>query len=207
MFTGIIQQLGTIVSVQTVDFVAVLRVDTHGWAHHPDPGDSIAVNGCCLTVTEDEDSQPGTLRFDVIQQSLRLTTLGGLVQGSPVNLEHAVTPSTMLGGHIVQGHIDGMGTVTDVQHSESESRVRVQPPAELMTAIIEKGSIALDGVSLTVASLAADSFEVALIPTTLRDTTLGRAEIGTPLNLETDYVAKTVVNWLEKQQADRLVVP
>lgn len=195
MFTGIVQQLGAVVSLDPNDFGATLRIDPASWSHEPNPGDSIAVNGCCLTVTPDAE---GRLRFDVIRQTLDATNLGALKEGDPVNLEHAVTPQTMLGGHIVQGHIDGVGRVSRVVKSDEEWRVRIEPPGALMECIVEKGSIAVDGTSLTLASVGETWFEVALIPTTLELTTLGRLGDGDRVNLETDYVAKTVVNWLRR---------
>jgi riboflavin synthase alpha subunit len=201
MFTGIVQVLGEVLAVERVDFGAVLRIDPKRWEHRPEPGESIAVNGCCLTATgPGEGAPPGSLRFDVIQQTLRLTNLGDLRPGDPVNLEPAVTASSMLSGHIVQGHIDGVGVTTEVQKDDSEWRIRIQPPEHLLDVIIDKGSVALDGVSLTVASLDDGTFEVALIPTTLAITTLGRAAAGTRFNIEADYVAKTVVHWLERHQ-------
>jgi len=201
MFTGIVQVLGSVASIERVDFGAVLTIDPKGWTHAPKPGQSIAVNGCCLTVTEPAADAPrGMFRFDVIQQTLRLTNLGDLGEGDPVNLEPAVTPTQMLSGHVVQGHIDGVGMVRDVQRDENEWRLRIDPPEELRDYIIDKGSVALDGVSMTVAGLDERGFEVALIPTTLQITTLGRAKAGTRLNIETDYIAKTVVHWLKRQE-------
>ena len=195
MFTGIVQHLGEVVSLESNDFGAVLRIDADNWSHNPTRGDSIAINGCCLTLAGDSD---GGMCFDVIRQTLEITTLGGLAQGDPVNLEHAVTPSTMLGGHIVQGHIDGVGIVDEVTKETSEWRMRIRPPEELLLYMVKKGSIALDGTSLTIARMGDDFLEVALIPTTLKLTTLGRLEPGDRVNLETDYIAKTVVNWLER---------
>lgn len=200
MFTGIVQALGAVASIERVDFGAVLTIDPKGWPHRPKEGESIAVNGCCLTVTgPGEDTPPGMFRFDVIRQTLRLTNLGDLKEGAPVNLEPAVTPTQMLSGHIVQGHIDGVGVAREIQRDENEWRIRIDPPEELRDYIIDKGSVALDGVSMTVAGLDERGFEVALIPTTLEITTLGKAEAGTRLNIETDYIAKTVVHWLKRQ--------
>src|SRR5438552_6979827 len=228
MFTGIIQQLGDVASVQANDFGVLMRIDPCGWAHRPALGDSIAVNGCCLTVADDvtpasrrvpaagssglmqpadssEISPRGRggsprdfLCFDLIQQTLAVTTLGGVKPGDSVNLEHAVTPSTLLGGHIVQGHVDGVGTVVNIVADTSQHRLRISAPPDLMPCIVEKGSIAVDGVSLTVAAAGPDWFEAALIPTTLRLTTLGLLRVGSRANLETDYLAKTVVNYLRR---------
>jgi riboflavin synthase alpha subunit len=200
MFTGIVQLLGSVAAIEPVDFGAVLRIDPGRWDHHPRPGESIAVNGCCLTVTDPGPGQaPGMLRFDVIQQTLRVTNLGDLKAGDVVNLEPAVTADQMLSGHIVQGHIDGVGLTTGVQRDETEWRVTITPPPDLLDYIIERGSVALDGVSLTVAELREDCFDVALIPTTLQITTLGRSEVGRRVNIETDYIAKTVVHYLRRR--------
>jgi len=202
MFTGIVQHVGTVDAVQRVDFGARIVIDARGWSHRPCGGDSIAVSGCCLTVCGNE-SDPvagGRLTFDVIRQTLTVTALGDLAGGHRVNLEHAVTPETMLGGHVVQGHIDGVGVVRETIRNESEWRVTIEPPAELLDQIVEKGSIAVDGVSLTLASVSDEAFEVALIPTTLERTTLSRAEAGTRVNIETDYIAKTVVHWLRRNR-------
>lgn len=163
----------------------------------PIHGESIAVNGCCLTIAD--TSEPGCLIFDVVNQTLAATTLGTLSRGDRVNLEHAVTPTTLMGGHIVQGHIDAVGTVHHVDQSSGAWRVRIDVPRQLMEAIVEKGSIAVDGVSLTVAAAGDTWFDVALIPTTLRDTTLISLTQGMRVNLETDYLAKTVVNWLQRR--------
>jgi riboflavin synthase len=202
MFTGIVQHVGTVDAIRRVDFGARLVIDARGWDHVPCGGDSIAVSGCCLTVSGDGSTpvEGGILAFDVIRQTLDVTALGDLSEGQGVNLEHAVTPSTMLGGHVVQGHIDGVGVVRDVLESEEEWRVTIEPPADLMDQIVEKGSIAVDGVSLTLARVTDDAFEVALIPTTLERTTLSRAQVGTRANIETDYIAKTVVNWLRRNR-------
>lgn len=201
MFTGLVQQLGSVRSVDTAGGGAVLVIDPGAWDHRPEVGESIAVNGCCLTVAAPgvPSSAGRDLRFDVVEQTLSLTTLGSLRPGDPVNLESAVTPTTLLGGHVVQGHIDGVGIVRRVVRSGSDRRVTIEPPADLLDFIVDKGSIAVDGVSLTVSALADGSFDVALIPTTLRCTTLGGAREGAAVNVETDYVAKTVVHWLERR--------
>jgi len=208
MFTGIVEQLGRVADIQPNDFGAVIVIDTGGWDYQPGPGDSIAINGCCLTATADSEGnmKSALLRFDVIKQTLDLTTLGGLTKGDPVNLEHAVRASDVLGGHVVQGHVDGVGEVINVQKGTDEWRTRVRPPAHLMEYIVPQGSVALDGVSLTVADLGDDWCEVALIPTTLEVTTLGTADVGTKINIEADYIAKTVVHWLRQQKAGKLAL-
>ncbi len=199
MFTGIVQQRGEVIAVEPCDFGQALDIDTGGWDHHPSPGDSIAVNGCCLTVARDAGQG---LRFDVIRQTLEMTTLGSLVVGAGVNLEPAVTPRTLLSGHLVQGHVDGVGVVRGVTDTKSERRLRLEPPVALLEYIVDKGSIAVDGVSLTVASLGDAWFEVALIPTTIEQTTLGAVDVGDRVNLETDCIAKTVVSWLKRMNVD-----
>jgi riboflavin synthase len=203
MFTGIIEHLGTVASVEPGAGVATLRIDAGRWSHTPQPGESIAINGCCLTVAPDGadgTESPSMLRFDVVPQTLRLTTLGLLKPGDQVNLEHAVTSSTLMGGHIVQGHIDGVGVVMQLINDRDDWRMRIEPPHSLMDLIVDKGSIAVHGVSLTVACVGASWFEVALIPTTLKLTNLSGLRAAAKVNLEADYIAKTVVNWLKRNQ-------
>ncbi len=202
MFTGIIQHLGTIGDLQPNESGQVLCVEAGAWSEPVRAGDSIAVNGCCLTATGRDSGRvdAGVLQFDVIRQTLAVTALGELRAGDAVNLERAVTPTTLLSGHIVQGHIDGVGIVRRVHSSAAEWRVSIEPPPGLRASIVDKGSIAVEGVSLTVANLNAEGFEVALIPTTLRLTTLGRLREGQRVNLETDYLVKAVVHWLETRE-------
>jgi riboflavin synthase alpha subunit len=199
MFTGLIQHCGEVAAADSADAGMRLLVRIDGWSHTPALGESIAVNGSCLTMAEISEH---ALRFDVIPQTLRVTTLGDLRPGDRVNLEHAATPTTMLGGHIVQGHIDGVGIVQRVIRDGSEHRLVIQPldTTAAMRLIVDKGSIAVSGVSLTVASVAADRFEVALIPTTLALTNLGWLREGARINLEYDYIAKIVANWLERSR-------
>lgn len=203
MFTGIVQHLGEIAAVTPCGAGRTLHVDARGWGVHPAPGDSVAVNGCCLTVTRpDAASTAGAIRFDVVGQTLRTTTLGDLAAGDRVNLEPAVTAATMMSGHIVQGHIDGTATVRSVTRRDGEHWLRIEPPPALAEYIVDKGSVAVDGVSLTVAATGEAAgnpwFEVTLIPTTLEITTLGRLREGGKVNLETDYVAKIVVETLRR---------
>ena len=196
------QHLGRVASVEAVASGRRLWVDLLGWGHRPALGESISVDGCCLTVAE--TGPAAAVRFDVIQQTLGVTTLGGLAKGSAVNLEHSVTPATLLGGHIVQGHVDGVGRVVGVVRSAAEHRVRIAPPeASAMSLIVEKGSIAVNGVSLTVATVGKDWFEVALIPTTLNLTNLGSLMEGGGVNLEYDYIAKVVTNWLQHRDGGK----
>lgn len=149
MFTGIIQIMGRVADLKARPSGVRLVIDPGDWGHTPGRGDSIAVSGCCLTVAEPPDR---LLHFDVIQESLDKTILGDLAVGSPVNLEHAASASSFLDGHVVQGHVDGVGTITRVQTGE-DYRIRIQPPDHLMPYITPKGSISVDGVSMTVAAI------------------------------------------------------
>ena len=203
VFTGIVQHLGSVAAISQTAAGRRLTIDLAGWSHAPALGESIAVNGCCLTVA-DVALGKSLAHFDVIHQTLRLTTIGELSVEHRVNLEHSVTPSTMLGGHIVQGHVDGVGRIVAVNRSEGEIRLRINPPAvESMRLVVDKGSIAVNGVSLTVAGVGPDWFEVALIPTTLALTNLGSLRVGAGVNLEFDYVAKVVANWLDRRSAQK----
>ena len=157
-------------------------------------GDSISVNGVCLTVV---DSGDGAFTADVMRESLVRSSLGALTVGSPVNLERAVRVQDRLGGHVVQGHVDGTGEILSVQPDEHWTVVRVRLPEDLSRYVVEKGSITVDGVSLTVSALADDWFEVSLIPTTLGLTTLGHKGPGDPVNLEVDVIAKHVERLLQ----------
>ena len=194
MFTGIIQATGVITDRRPSPSATRLIVDPGTWGHSPSPGDSIAINGCCLTVATAPDPH---LAFDAIPETLAKTTLGAFEPGDRVHLEHAVTPSTLLGGHLLQGHVDGVADVLHVESGE-EHRIRISPPRELMRFISPKGSVAIDGVSLTVAALDDSWFEVALIPTTLELTTLGSLTPGDRVNFEADMINKMVVHRLEQ---------
>ncbi len=197
MFTGVVRQVGAVRSVQLASGGGVrLIVDTKEWSHRAGAGDSIALNGCCLTVVE-VASHGGLLAFDAVAETLAKTTLGALEAGQRVHVEHAVSATTLLDGHVVQGHVDGVAMVERVQPAEGW-RVRLRPPGELMAYIIPKGSVTLDGVSLTVAEVSPKDgwFEVALIPTTLEVTTLGEWKAGSRANIECDAMAKTVVHYL-----------
>jgi riboflavin synthase len=189
MFTGIVEELGQVTALTDLgDSVRLtLRgpVVVQGAGH----GDSIAVNGVCLTVTSrDRD----TFTADVMRETLDRSSLGALAPGDPVNLERPMRLDGRLGGHLVQGHVDGTGAIESRDHSEHWDVVRVSLPADLARYVVPKGSITVDGVSLTVASVDDLSFTVSLIPTTLELTTLGRKPVGDPVNLEVDVVAKYV---------------
>jgi riboflavin synthase len=167
-------------------------------------GQSVAVNGCCLTIAAlstgvSAGVSAGVMDFDVVPQTLSLTNLGLLKAGDEVHLERPLRVGDRLDGHIVQGHIDGVAKIIARQATEQECRLTVRTPREFAAQIVPKGSVTLDGVSLTLAAVREGEFEVALIPTTLAATALGRRPVGWPLNLETDILAKTIVFWLERQ--------
>jgi riboflavin synthase len=189
MFTGIVEELGEVVAVD--DLGDSVRLTLRGprvtaGARH---GDSIAVNGVCLTVVTASD---GAFAADVMRETLDRSSLGALAAGSPVNLERPTELGGRLGGHLVQGHVDGVGTILGRAPSQHWDVVTVGLPGALARYVVEKGSVAVDGVSLTVASVADDRFTVSLIPTTLALTTLGRKQPGDPVNLEVDVIAKYV---------------
>jgi riboflavin synthase len=207
VFTGIVEEVGTLVAREEQGDSAQLRIRARTVLEDTKLGDSIAVNGVCLTVTDVRD---GVWSTDVMAETLRRSSLGALEAGDPVNLERAVTPHTRLGGHLVQGHVDGVGTVLARTPGEHWEVVRLAVPAPLARYVVEKGSIAVDGVSLTVSAVSdltgattSDDgpwFEVSLIPTTLRETTLvGRAP-GDAVNLEVDVVAKYVERLMGAQR-------
>lgn len=194
MFTGIVEEVGTVVVREDRPDSAVLRIRAQRVLEDVALGDSIAVDGVCLTVTGVED---GVWSTDVMAETLRRSSLGGAVAGAAVNLERAVTPHTRLGGHLMQGHVDGVGSILARTPGADWEVVRIGLPPELARYVVEKGSVAVDGVSLTVSAVsAADDphpwFEVSLIPTTLRETTLGGRAPGDPVNLEVDVIAKYV---------------
>jgi riboflavin synthase len=189
VFTGIVEELGHLVAREQRGDGAVLTLHGPTVTSDARPGDSIAVSGTCLTVVE---VGAGTFTADVMEETLDRTTLATLAPGDAVNLERAVTPATRLGGHLVQGHVDGVGAVLARSPGSQWERVRVSLPDDLARYVVVKGSIAVDGVSLTVATVGEAWFEVGLIPTTLALTTLGRAGVGRPVNLEVDVIAKYV---------------
>ena len=189
MFTGIVEELGHVVSLAHGPDSAVVRIRGPLVTADAAPGASIAVNGICLTVVElDADS----FCVDVMAETLRRTCLGELTPGSPVNLERALAVGDRLGGHIVQGHVDGTGTILARQLGDRWEVVTISLPGELARYVVEKGSITVDGVSLTIAGLDDVSFQVSLIPTTLALTTLGTKQVGDLVNLEVDVLAKYV---------------
>jgi riboflavin synthase len=194
MFTGLIEDVGTVEAIDRTSDGARLRISTQ-LGNELALGDSIAVNGCCLTATAVADDRFET---EAMNQTLTVTALDGITEGSRVNLELAMKAGDRLGGHIVQGHVDGVGAVSSVTDDGFARRVRIDLPTQLLRYVVNRGSITLNGVSLTVADLGDSWAEVSLIPETLERTNLGEAEPGSKLNVECDIVAKYV---------ERLVAP
>jgi len=186
MFTGIVRERGRVVSADRNGGGVRLRIAARATAD-AELGDSIAVNGCCLTVTAADGE---TLEFDAVPETIARTTLGGLGDGDVVNLEPALRAGEPLGGHFVQGHVDGRARVTAVDEEGEGARLRLELEPGLLRYCVEKGSIALDGVSLTVAALRDDGIEIALVPFTLENTTLGALGPGDEVNVEVDLLAK-----------------
>ena len=192
MFTGIVEERGRVETMGGGRLV----VDAHTVVRDSEVGASVSVNGVCLTVVERTDT---SLRFDLSEQTLERTCLGDLRPGDPVNLERPVTLVARLGGHLVQGHVDGVGLVTSVDADGSGgARVSIRLPGELSRYVVERGSIAVDGVSLTIAAVDDDEITVALIPHTLAVTTLGLAAPGRRLNIEADVIARYVERSMER---------
>ncbi len=192
MFTGLVGELGRVDALDATADGARIRVRAE-LAGELAPGDSVAVNGACLTAASAAD---GAFEADVMNQTLELTTLGDLSSGDPVNLELALRASDRLGGHLVQGHVDGTGTIVSVEPDGIARRMRVELPGELLPFVVVRGSIALEGVSLTVAGLDDPVVEVSLIPETLERTTLGDREPGERVNVECDLMARYVQRML-----------
>ena len=197
MFTGIVEGTGTVAALAAADDAsgARLEVEAPFLAGDLRLGESVAVNGCCLTVAQ---ATAAGFAADLVAETLRRTALGGLAAGDLVNLERPMALGGRLGGHLVQGHIDGVARVLDRTAAGDGQEVRIELPAELERYVVEKGSVAVDGVSLTVAGVGPGWFAVALVPHTLEVTTLGRRRPGDPVQLEVDVVAKYV---------ERLVAP
>ena len=206
MYTGLIHSVGQILQSTPTGACRRLVVSAPNALlanPGPTPGESINIDGCCLSLV---DCQPGpdglALAFDVTHQTLDNTTLGGLEAGTPVHLERSCTPTTLLGGHLVQGHVDGVATVSKVVE-QPQWRIRISPPAHLMPYVSPRGSICVAGVSLTIAelSVAEGWFEVALIPDTLARTNLGKFKPGDGVNLECDCMVKALIHWQQHYAA------
>jgi len=198
VFTGIVRELGRIESLNGESAGIRLRVVAPVTASLTAAGDSVAVNGVCLTAV---DVEGGVLAFDAVPETLRRSSLSRLAEGGSVNVEPAVRAGEPLGGHLVQGHVDGVGRVLRLEPEAEGARLTVAVPQELLRYIVEKGSITVEGVSLTIAALAPDSFEIALVPHTLQATTLGSLSRDDEVNLEVDVLAKYVERLLEARDA------
>jgi riboflavin synthase len=205
MFTGIVEELGTVESVERLSDAVRLTVRATTVLEDASPGDSIAVNGCCLTVVSTGSSgstgsnggtTADTWTADVMAETLAKTALGSLASGERVNLERAATVGTRLGGHLVQGHVDAVGHVVRREPGEHWDVVTISVPADLAPFLVDKGSVTVDGVSLTVVEAGEEAFTVSLIPETLRRTTLGFRRPGDPVNLEVDVIGKYVARQL-----------
>lgn len=196
MFTGIIQLQGTVAALAPSPAGLRLEISTRGWSYRAAVGDSVACDGCCLTVAAPPTGD--CLTFDAVPETLAKTTLGGWTVGRRVHLEHAATAGTLLGGHMVQGHVDGVGEVVASGPARGGGwELSIRPAADLLPYFVTKGSVAVDGVSLTLAEVAPAHFTIALIPTTLDKTHLGGLKPGERVNLEADIIAKTVVHYLK----------
>jgi len=195
MFSGIIEK--TVKVEEAVDRPKYRRLTLACDWTDVRSGESVAVNGCCLTISA---LQPGKLGFDVIPETLAKTNLGLLKPGDLVNVERSLRLSDRIDGHFVQGHVDGTAALIERISTEAEFRLVIEPPKHLAQYIVPKGSVCIDGVSLTVAAVKGKHFEVALIPTTLDRTQLGTRPVGWPFNLETDIISKTIISWLERRE-------
>ena len=200
MFTGIVESVGSVAAVEPDGSLTRLGIDAPDVVDGVRPGDSIAVNGGCLTVTRIDGSR---LAFEVVQETLDLTNLGGLCVGSKVNLERALRAGARLDGHIVQGHVDGTGRVRELSREGDDVRLFIDCGPEVADCLVEKGSVAIDGVSLTVVGVSEQGFDVALIPHTLAETTLGERSPGDLVNLEADVLGKYVKRSVERILGER----
>ncbi len=199
MFTGIIEEVGIIQSVKKGTHSSVLTVQAREVLDGAKTGDSIAVNGVCLTVTA---LGSGCFSADVMHETLNRSSLGQLAPGASVNLERAMAADGRFGGHIVSGHIDGTGTITRVRRDDNAVWYTVSAPDKLMRLIIEKGSVAVDGISLTVAAVTKDSFQVSVIPHTAGHTVLSEKKAGDVVNLENDIIGKYVQRLMTFEQEE-----
>jgi riboflavin synthase len=197
MFTGLIQQVCTVKALSRSGGSAALAIDLGQLANQAKIGDSISINGACLTVSK----LTGTLAaFDVSGETLTKTTLGKLAPGAKVNIELALRADDRFGGHFVLGHVDGSATIKKIDKKADFATFTFAAPKDLLDQMIPKGSVAVDGISLTIAELNPDSFTVAVIPQTLKETTLGQAKINAPVNIEIDIITKTVRKSLQELQ-------
>ncbi|MGN6367028.1 MAG: riboflavin synthase [Phycisphaerae bacterium] len=207
MFTGLVQALGIVLAATDTPAGKRLTVSLAELAHSKiEPGDSVCVSGVCLTVVKLSN---GNLQFDVITETLNRSTLGLKKCQDRVNLELSLRPDSFVGGHFVQGHVDGIATIASVKEDARDWRITFQVPADLMPCIVPKGSITVDGVSMTIAevSIPNNTFTLAVIPTTLEKTTLSALRTGDKVNVETDILARTVVHWLSQMNGAKANKP
>jgi len=195
MFTGLIETMCTIKSVSRAGDSMVLTIDLGALADESKTGDSIAINGACLTIAR---LQGNLARFDVSAETLAKSTLGKLKPSSEVNVERSLKASDRFGGHFVLGHVDGTATIETIDKSGEFANIKFAAKADLLDAIIAKGSVAIDGISLTIATVDKNSFSISVIPETLNRTTLGKAKIGDCVNIETDIIVKTIKKQLDE---------
>lgn len=197
MFTGIIKELGRVHAISGLGNIYKLSIEAKDIANSLTIGDSVAVNGACLTLT---DKNKNILKFDVMTETMRRTGLGKLGPGNMVNLEDALKAGSSISGHFVTGHIDCVGNIRDIKHSSDEVSIEVTFPEEYSALVVQKGSIALDGISLTVGKAFKNSVIIYIIPYTLKMTTLGAKRIGDGVNIEFDLIGKYVANSFEKKR-------
>ena len=205
MFTGLIEEKGKVIRTEPSGGGLKLTIEARVVTDGTKVGDSISVNGACLTVVE---AGASSLKFDAVRETVERTTIGRLKPGSSVNLERPLRAGDRLGGHTVLGHVDGIGVIREICKAGAETVFRFEAPREIMQFIVEKGSIAVDGISLTIADLGPGWFTVAVIPHTLASTTLGEASVGGSVNLETDIIGKYVYKFVNKSAGssdDRLL--
>ena len=200
MFTGIVEEVGTIQSVRRGAHSAVLTVEADKILEDVHTGDSIAVSGVCLTVTS---YTAHTFTADVMHETLNRSSLAGLKPGSRVNLERAMAADGRFGGHIVAGHVDGLGYIRNIQKDDNALRYTLEAETEILRLVVEKGSITMDGISLTVTDVSSRNFSVSVIPHTAQVTALGEKKVGDPINLETDIIGKYVEKLMRPREEEK----
>jgi len=193
MFTGIVQETGTVSAIDRKGSITVLGIRSEQVVQSAEIGDSISVNGVCLTITSLEQ---GIMHFDLSAETLKTSNIGSLRRGDRVNLEPALRPSDRLGGHFVTGHIDGVGSIKRKRRTGETTEIEIGAPEEVLKYVVKKGSIAIDGISLTVVDVSGDSFKVVIIPHTMDVTTIGWKEVNDTVNLEADILGKYVAKFL-----------
>jgi len=196
MFSGIVEKTVPVVSIRKRSKSALIHIDLGKLVRDTKIGDSISINGVCLTVTK---KRKGTVSFDVIDETLRVTNLGELTKGSMVNIERSLRLADRIGGHLVSGHVDGVGKIVKIeQPAEDSAKLWVEAKSDLLSSMIAKGSVAVDGISLTLVDVGENRFSVCLIPHTMSATTLGRKTEGDSVNLEVDAIGKYVRKYLDQ---------